>query len=90
MTSRTMVLNRIQEYCHLKCPHRETCAECDNCPIYPFKDGKVPQAFKKTMTQSQLRNLSKSPRNGKSIQARMDSEENIEQFSRKSESQELG
>ena len=71
MTSRTIMLNRIKEYCFMHC---KLCTESsrDNlinqtCPLYPFKDGKVPEQYKKKMTETQLANLSKSPRNGKTL-----------------------
>lgn len=76
MTSRTIMLNRIKEYCFMHCKRCTECKDCtecrddlinQTCPLYPFKDGKVPEQYKKKMTDTQLANLSKSPRNGKTL-----------------------
>ena len=63
------MLNRIKEYCFMHCKHYTECRDNLNqtCPLYPFKDGKVPEQYKKKMTDTQLANLSKSPRNGKTL-----------------------
>ena len=72
MTSRTIMLNRIKEYCFMHCKYYAYCKDNGNktCPLYPFKDGKVPDQYKRHMTQSQLDNLRKSPRNGKALQGK--------------------
>ena len=85
MTSRTIMLNRIKEYCFMHCKYYAYCHDNGNqtCPLYPFKDGKVPDQYKRKMTKSQLENLRKSPRNGKALQGKalqekIDAEETIE------------
>ena len=56
----------------MHCRQQDNCHNICNqtCPLYPFKDGKVPDQYKRHMTQSQLDNLSKSPRNGKALKAK--------------------